>query len=100
MPSFKKLALIATEIQGKTSAETAEMAGTAETAETADMATDSKTIPPTVFQNEREVKSSQPVLLGTGSRALPPDLYIKKIIYSCRTYIYPKDNNVPSRLSP
>ena len=35
MPSFKKLALIATEIKGKTSAETA---------------MDPKTIPPAVFQ--------------------------------------------------
>ena len=44
MPSFKKLALIATEIQGKTSAETAETA------------TEPKTIPPAVFKNGREVK--------------------------------------------
>ena len=41
MPSFKKLALIATEIEGKTSAETA---------------TEPKTIPPAVFKNGREVK--------------------------------------------
>ena len=39
MPSFKKLALIATEIEGKTSAETAETA------------TEPKTIPPAVFKN-------------------------------------------------
>ena len=38
MPSFKKIALIATEISSKTSAETAETA------------TDPKTIPPAVFQ--------------------------------------------------
>ena len=44
MPCFKKLALIATEIQGKTSAETAETA------------TEPKTIPPAVFKNGREVK--------------------------------------------
>ena len=44
MPSFKKLALKATEILGKTSAETAETA------------TEPKTIPPAVFKNGREVK--------------------------------------------
>ena len=44
MPNFKKLALIATEIKGKTSAETAGMA------EMADTATEPKTIPPVVFQ--------------------------------------------------
>ena len=43
MPSFKKLALIATEIQGKTSAETVE---------TADTTTDPKTIPPAFFQKQ------------------------------------------------
>ena len=43
MPSFKKLALIATDIYGKTSSETA------------DTATDPKTITPAVFQNGREV---------------------------------------------
>ena len=47
MPSFKKLALIATEIQGKTSAETAETA------------TEPKTIPPAVFKNGREVKTQE-----------------------------------------
>ena len=40
MPSLKKLALIATEISSKTSAETA------------DTATDPKTIPPAVFQKQ------------------------------------------------
>ena len=46
MPSFKKLALIATEIYGKTSAEMAETA------------TEPKTIPPAVFKNGREVRRS------------------------------------------
>ena len=48
MPSFKKLALIATKILGKTSAETAE---------TVETATEPKTIPPAVFKNGREVKT-------------------------------------------
>ena len=46
MPSLKKLALIATETQGKTSAETVE---------TADTAMEPKTIPPPIFQKRREV---------------------------------------------
>ena len=46
MPSFKKLALIATEIYGETSAETA------------DTVMDPKTIPPAIFQKWAEGKNA------------------------------------------
>ena len=67
MPSFKKLALIATEIKGKTSAETAE---------TADTATEPKTIPPAIFKNGWEVKKMSLLIVGLLDHVLKINLVV------------------------
>ena len=68
MSSFKKLALIATEILGKTSAETAE---------TADTATDPKTIPPAIFQKRAGGKKAS---MSYDSRFYTIDLFLHDLV--------------------